>query len=48
LTPESIHTESSRKYDVPGFALLAESAGWCCTRVWSDPGRTFAVVGLVA
>lgn len=43
---ETIHTESSRKYDVPGFALLAERAGWRCERIWSDPGAHFALFGL--
>lgn len=43
---ETIHTESSRKYDVAGFALIAERAGWTCARVWSDPAGAFAVLGL--
>ncbi|NGY06379.1 L-histidine N(alpha)-methyltransferase [Solimonas terrae] len=43
---ETIHTESSRKYDVAGFALLAESAGWDLQRSWTDPEQRFAVLGL--
>lgn len=43
---ETIHTESSRKYSVDGFAALAASAGWRVTRVWTDDERLFAVMGL--
>lgn len=43
---ESIHTESSRKYDLDGFAALAEAAGWRLARCWRDP--QFAVLGLDA
>jgi dimethylhistidine N-methyltransferase len=45
---ETIHTESSRKYDIDGLAALAEQCGWALRQVWTDPGRLFAVVGLVA
>jgi dimethylhistidine N-methyltransferase len=43
---ETIHTESSRKYDLDGFAALAESTGWRATKVWLDSHRHFAVFGL--
>jgi dimethylhistidine N-methyltransferase len=44
---ETIHTESSRKYDIPGFTRLANSSGWRVDRVWTDAGNQFAVFGLV-
>jgi dimethylhistidine N-methyltransferase len=43
---ETIHTESSRKYDLERFAALAESTGWRATKVWLDSNRHFAVFGL--
>ncbi|MDR4305740.1 L-histidine N(alpha)-methyltransferase [Chelatococcus sambhunathii] len=43
---ETIHTEDSRKYDLTGFARLAEKAGWRVAETWIDPGRLFAVLGL--
>ena len=43
---ETIHTESSRKYDLDIFAILAESTGWRATKVWMDGNRHFAVFGL--
>lgn len=43
---ETIHTESSRKYDVESFGRLAERAGWIVAEVWTDPDRLFAVLGL--
>ncbi|MEN3793808.1 L-histidine N(alpha)-methyltransferase [Fulvimarina sp. MAC3] len=45
---ETIHTESSRKYDLDGFSGLAHSAGWSVDRVWSDERSLFAVVALTA
>jgi L-histidine N-alpha-methyltransferase len=45
---ESIHTESSRKYDLQGFADLAAAGGWRTEAVWTDTQRRFAVVGLIA
>ena len=45
---ETIHTESSRKYDVSGFMELAECWGWCVNAIWSDVDRRFAVFGLDA
>ena len=44
---ESIHTESSRKYDVPRFTQMAQRNGWQVARVWTDPEARFAVFGLI-
>jgi dimethylhistidine N-methyltransferase len=43
---ESIHTESSYKYDLPGFAALARSAGFEVERVWIDGAALFSVQAL--
>jgi uncharacterized SAM-dependent methyltransferase len=43
---ESIHTESSRKYDIEGFTSLANQNGWHVALVWTDAGRRFAIFGL--
>lgn len=43
---ETIHTESSRKYDLEAFAALAKSTGWRAAGVWLDCDRQFAVFGL--
>jgi L-histidine N-alpha-methyltransferase len=43
---ETIHTESSRKYDVSGFTDVVQRSGWRVVSVWSDPGKCFAVFGL--
>ncbi len=40
---DSVHTENSCKYTVPGFQALAVRAGWRPERVWSDPDELFAV-----
>ena len=45
---ETIHTESSRKYDVSSFMELAECWGWRVNAIWSDADRRFAVFGLDA
>ncbi len=45
---ETIHTESSRKYDLDAFGSLAEAGGWRIARAWHDRGRRFAVLGLEA
>jgi L-histidine N-alpha-methyltransferase len=45
---ETIHTESSRKYDVASFTVLARAAGWNVSRIWTDQDRRFAVLGLAA
>jgi len=43
---ETIHTESSRKYDVDGFAALANANGWRIGHHWTDPRALFGVFGL--
>jgi dimethylhistidine N-methyltransferase len=43
---ESIHTESSRKYDVQGFTALANANGWRVDRAWHDEHDYFSVFGL--
>jgi dimethylhistidine N-methyltransferase len=43
---ETIHTESSRKYDLDGFTALAERNGWRVGRVWTDEQRLFTIFGL--
>lgn len=43
---ETIHTESSRKYDVPGFTALAGANGWQVERVWTDDRNYFCIFGL--
>jgi len=40
---ESIHTESSYKYSVPGFQALARRAGWAPQAVWVDDARQFSL-----
>jgi dimethylhistidine N-methyltransferase len=45
---DSIHTESSRKYDAESFARLAELGGWNVAELWTDAERLFSVFGLVA
>ncbi|MGD8278230.1 MAG: L-histidine N(alpha)-methyltransferase, partial [Gemmatimonadota bacterium] len=40
---ESIDTEHSYKYDVPGFTALARRAGLHTERVWTDAERLFSV-----
>jgi dimethylhistidine N-methyltransferase len=43
---ETIHTESSRKYDHEGFAALAKRAGWRVSQAWEDDKRLFCVFAL--
>jgi dimethylhistidine N-methyltransferase len=43
---ETIHTESSRKYDVAGFVALANNTGWRAKRLWSDERGFFTIFGL--
>lgn len=45
---ETIHTESSRKYDRAGFASVAAAAGWNLAHDWVDSGGRFGVFALVA
>jgi L-histidine N-alpha-methyltransferase len=44
---ETIHTESSRKYEIRAFSEFARHHGWHTQRLWTDAGRQFAVFGLV-
>lgn len=43
---ESIWTESSYKYSVEEFALLAATSGFRTRRVWTDPARLFGILYL--
>ena len=43
---ETIHTESSRKYEVKAFRELAARHGWRTERLWIDERCYFAVFGL--
>ena len=45
---ESMHTESSQKYTLDGFAALARTAGFSPQAVWCDPARLFSVHWLAA
>jgi L-histidine N-alpha-methyltransferase len=45
---ETIHTESSRKYDVNVFTRTVERQGWALSNVWKDDGDLFGVFGLRA
>jgi dimethylhistidine N-methyltransferase len=45
---ETIHTETSRKYDVRTFSALVESAGWYIEEMWTDPRQSFGVFGLAS
>lgn len=45
---ESIHTESSRKYDLGAFGALATANGWRVGTIWQDPRGYFALFGLTA
>ena len=40
---ESICTEHSHKYTLPGFAHLARRAGLTVRRVWTDRAQLFSV-----
>lgn len=43
---ETIHTESSRKYDTPDFERLAQDAGWKLSEHWTDRKALFSIYGL--
>jgi L-histidine Nalpha-methyltransferase len=45
---ETLHTESSRKYDAAGFTKLAQANGWEVARIWQDDLQAFAIFGLRA
>lgn len=40
---ETIHTENSHKFSIPGFKTLAEAAGWRSVQVWTDSRSLFSV-----
>jgi dimethylhistidine N-methyltransferase len=46
-TGESIHTESSRKFEIAGFQALVRQSGWRVARVWTDEATQFALFGLL-
>ena len=45
---ETIHVESSHKYDIESFTRLAEAAGFTSAAVWTDPRDWFSVHYLTA
>jgi dimethylhistidine N-methyltransferase len=45
---ETIRTEYSYKYDLDGFARIAEAGGFAVRRVWTDPDQRFSVQYLEA
>jgi dimethylhistidine N-methyltransferase len=45
---ESIHTESSYKYSIDRFAVLARVSGWSLLESWTDEAGLFSVHALVA
>ena len=45
-TGETIHTESSRKYDVRRITALVERAGWRLEHLWTDAQDSFIEIGL--
>ncbi|MEM6560525.1 MAG: L-histidine N(alpha)-methyltransferase [Planctomycetota bacterium] len=45
---ESIHTENSYKYTRPGFAEVADNAGWNVAHAWVDEDELFSVEYLTA
>jgi dimethylhistidine N-methyltransferase len=44
---ETIHTESSRKYEIKAFSEFARHHSWNTQRLWTDPQRQFAIFGLI-
>ena len=45
-TGETIHTESSRKYDLSGFIAFTQKNGWRVSQLWTDERQLFSVFGL--
>jgi L-histidine N-alpha-methyltransferase len=45
---ESIHTETSRKYNVKTLSAIVENAGWYIEEMWTDPRQSFGVFGLAS
>ena len=48
LQGESIHTESSRKYDPDEFAVWAAEVGFSLEKLWTDSSRSFGVLFLTS
>jgi dimethylhistidine N-methyltransferase len=44
---ETIHTESSRKYEIKAFSEFARHHSWDTQRLWTDAQRQFAIFGLI-
>jgi dimethylhistidine N-methyltransferase len=44
---ETIHTESSRKYDSAMWTAMAADSGWVVSRTWMDVRKQFAIFGLL-
>jgi dimethylhistidine N-methyltransferase len=44
---ETIHTESSRKYEIKAFSEFARRHSWDTQRLWTDARRQFAIFGLI-
>jgi dimethylhistidine N-methyltransferase len=40
---ETIHTESSYKYEIDAFAAIAREAGFATAQVWTDSGGLFSI-----
>jgi uncharacterized SAM-dependent methyltransferase len=40
---ETLHTESSYKFDGPRLAALAAAGGWVIDRLWIAPEHPFAL-----
>ena len=45
-TGETIHTESSHKYDPDDFSAWTESFGFHREHIWTDPDQNFGVLYL--
>jgi dimethylhistidine N-methyltransferase len=43
---ETIHTESSRKYDLGGLVSMAQNNGWRVSQLWTDEDRLFSLLAL--
>jgi len=45
---ESIHTETSRKYNIRTLSAIVENAGWYIDEMWTDPRQSFGLFGLAS
>ena len=45
---ESIHTETSRKYNIKTLSAIVENAGWYIEEMWTDPRQSFGEFGLAS